>query len=96
MPEVKLLKLFPSVTPDIVEAASLLTAIAAVALISPSTIVPSRIIVLVTVPVSPVLITVPVVAGNVIVFVPAVAVACNVIVPLVLPGNATLVIPVSA
>ena len=76
--------------------ASLLTAIEALALISAFTIVPSNIIVLVTVPVSPLVITVPVVAGNVIVFVPATAVGCKVIVPLVPPGNATLLIPVNA
>jgi hypothetical protein len=40
--------------------------------------------------------TVPVAAGRVIVFVPAVAAGCSVIVPEVEPGNATLVIPVSA
>jgi hypothetical protein len=59
-------------------------------------IVPSAIIVLVTVPVSPVVITVPLVAGRVIVVVPAVAAGCSVTVPDVEPGRATLEIPVRA
>jgi hypothetical protein len=75
--------------------ASFVSAIAAEALISPLTIVPSRIIVLVTVPVSPVVTTVPVVAGNVIVTVPAMAAGWIVKFPLVEPGIAMLVMPVS-
>jgi hypothetical protein len=62
---VKVLRLLPNVTPEIVDAASLETAIAAEALMSAFTIVPSAIIVLVTVPVSPLVITVPVVSGKV-------------------------------
>ena len=49
-----------------------------------------------TVPVSPVPTSVPVVIGSDNVGVPAVAVACSVAVPLVLPGNATELIPVNA
>lgn len=57
------------------------------------TIVPSAIIVDVTVPVSPVVIRVPVVAGIVIAVVPAIAAGVNVTVPEVLPGIAREVIP---
>ena len=60
-------KLLPSVTPEIVEAASLDTAIAAEALISAFRIVPSKIMVDVTVPVSPVVIIVPSIFGKLIV-----------------------------
>lgn len=75
---VKVLSVPPSVTPEIVEAANLDTAIAAEALMSALTIVPSAIIVLVTVPVSPEVITVPVVAGIVkTVPMPAVAAGIN-------------------
>jgi len=49
-----------------------------------------------TEPVSPVPTSVPVVIGKDKVGVPAVAVACTVAVPLVLPGNATELIPVNA
>lgn len=89
-------KLLPSDIPEIVEAANFVIAIEADALISVSDIVPSRIIVPVTVPVSPVVIIVPVVAGRVIVLVPAVAAGCRVIVPEVDPGIATLLIPVKS
>jgi hypothetical protein len=51
--------------------------------------VPSAIIVLVTVPVSPVVTTLPVVAGKVIVVVPAEALALTVVVPLVDPLKIT-------
>ena len=113
---VRVFKLLPNVTPEIVDAASLDTAIAADAeisaltmdpvsdnllytiaadaLISPLTIVPSAIIVDVTVPESPVVTTVPVVAGSVIVVVPAVAAGCRVTLPEVEPGITKLVIPV--
>ena len=93
---VRVFKLLPSVIPEIVDAANLDTAIAADALMSPLTIVPSAIIVDVTVPESPVVTTVPVVAGNVIVVVPAVAAGWSVTVPDVAPGIAILVIPVNA
>jgi hypothetical protein len=92
-PSVSVSKLFPRVFPEIVDADSLVTAIAAEALISAFTIVPSAIMVLVTVPLSPVVTTVPVVlAGKVIVDVPAVAGACSVTVPEVEPINAYLLV----
>jgi hypothetical protein len=53
-------------------------------------------IVLLTVALSPVLTRVPVEVGKVRVGVPADDDACNVAVPLEEPGNATLLIPVSA
>jgi hypothetical protein len=62
---VRVFKLLPNVIPEIVDAANLDTAIAADALMSPLTIVPSAIIVDVTVPESPVVTMVPVVSGNV-------------------------------
>ena len=94
---VNVFRLLPNVTPEMVDAASLLTAIAADALISALTIVPSRIMVLVTVPVSPDVITVPVVAGIVsTVPVPAVAAGISCTVPDVAPGNVTLLMPVNA
>ena len=49
-----------------------------------------------TVPLSPVPTSVPVAVGNASVGVPAASVACSIAVPLELPGNDTLVIPVSA
>ena len=67
--------------------ANLVSTIAADALISALTMVPSVIIVLVTVPVSPVVTTVPVTAGKVRVVVPAAAVASTVVVPLEDPLN---------
>ena len=92
-PSVSVSKLFPRLIPEIALADNLLIAIAAVALISAFTIVPSAIMVLVTVPLSPVVITVPVVlAGKVIVDVPAVAGACSVTVPEVEPFNAYLLV----
>ena len=60
---------------------------------SPFRIVPSKIIVDVTVPVSPVVTAVPVTAGNVIVVVPAAAVATTVVFPDVEPANLTPVPP---
>ena len=78
---VKEFKLLPSVTPEIVDAANLDTAIAAAELISALTMVSLAIIVEVTVPVSPVVITVPVTAGNVIVVVPAAEDALKFVVP---------------
>lgn len=80
--------------PAVLMVASLVSAIAADALMSALTMVPSAIIVLVTVPLSPVVMTVPVVAGSVIVVVPAAAAGCSVKVPDVEPGIATLLIPV--
>ena len=55
----------PKLTPDIVLAASFVIAIPALALMSPLTIVPSAIIVLVTEPVSPVVTIVPLTFGTV-------------------------------
>ena len=81
VPIVKAFKLLPRVTPDIVDAANLDTAIAADAFMSALTIVPSAIIVEVTVPVSPVVIIVPVTAGKVIVVVPAADDALRLVVP---------------
>ena len=85
-------RLLPSDTPEIVDAANLVIAIAAAELMSALTIVLSAIIVEVTVPVSPVVTTVPVVAGRVIVVVPAAAEAFKTVVPEVEPLN---VAPVS-
>jgi hypothetical protein len=93
VPRVSVFRLFPRVTPEIVDAASLLTAIAADAPISALRIVPSAIIVPVTVPVSPVVTTVPVVAGRVIVTPPAVPDAFIVAVPLVDPLMTTPLLP---
>ena len=81
MPIVKAFRLLPRVTPDIVDAANLDTAIAAEELMSALTIVSLAIIVDVTVPVSPVVITVPVTAGNVIVVDPAADDALTLVVP---------------
>lgn len=60
--------------PAVLIVANFVSTIAAEALMSPLTMVPSAIIAEVTVPESPVVTTVPVVAGSVIVVVPAVAV----------------------
>jgi hypothetical protein len=67
VPIVKALRLLPSVTPDIVDAANFDTAIAAEAFISAFKIAPSAIIVEVMVPVSPLVIIFPVTFGIVIV-----------------------------
>lgn len=94
---VRVAKVPPRVTPEMVDAASFDTAIAAEAFMSALTIVPSRIIVLVTVPVSPDVITVPVVAGIVsTVPIPAAAAGISCTDPEVAPGNVTLEIPVNA
>ena len=74
---VKALRLDPNDTPEIVDDASLVIAIAAEAEISPLTIVPSAIIVLVIVPVSPVVIIVPFISGTVNVLVVAVVILDN-------------------
>jgi len=74
---VKVFKLLPRATPEMVLLANLALAI------EPANMV------LVTVLESPVVTTVPVVAGNVMVVVPAAALANTVVAPLVLPLNAT-------
>ena len=78
-----------------VSAASFEKSIAALPAMSPLAIVPSAIIVLVTVPLSPVVTTVPVVAGKVIVVVPASAGVTRVTVPEVEPAISIPVEPTS-
>ena len=93
VPRVSENRLLPRVTPEIVDAASLVTAIAAVALILVLVIVVLAIIVPVIVPVSPVVTNVPLAAGRVNVVVPATADALIVDVPLVEPLMITPLLP---